>query len=182
MLQRHEQDAFDLLGIKPGSDAATVRKAWRALVRTYHPDLAKSDPKAANTRLAEINAAFDLLTKLETAPADPEQPTQAAPDGPRQARRAAQASRRRKQAREHAQEQAAARAKAADIAAQRRAADEAERRAAADRAAARSRAIRPVARPATAEDAVQRLARLSFERARRAFSAQPQKHTKLAFA
>lgn len=53
--------AFDILGVQPGSDDATLRTAWRALVRTYHPDMAKTDLKAANQRLAEINAAWDLI-------------------------------------------------------------------------------------------------------------------------
>lgn len=56
------QAAFDLLGVPPGSDAATVKAAWRALVRSYHPDMAKTDPKQANRRLAEINAAFDAVS------------------------------------------------------------------------------------------------------------------------
>lgn len=54
--------AFELLGVAPDSDDATIRKAWRALVRTYHPDMAKSDPQGANRRLAEINAAFDVVS------------------------------------------------------------------------------------------------------------------------
>ena len=58
----HLQAAFDLLGVPPGSDAATVKAAWRALVRSYHPDMAKTDPQQANRRLAEINAAFDAVS------------------------------------------------------------------------------------------------------------------------
>lgn len=54
--------AFEILKVEPGSDDATLRKAWRALVRTYHPDMAKADPESANRRLAEINAAWDLVS------------------------------------------------------------------------------------------------------------------------
>ena len=54
--------ARDLLGVSDKDDAATVRQAWMKLVRSYHPDLAKSDPVAANRRLAEINAGFDLVS------------------------------------------------------------------------------------------------------------------------
>lgn len=54
--------AFEILNVDPGCDDATLRKAWRALVRTYHPDMAKSDPKGANARLAEINAAWDMVS------------------------------------------------------------------------------------------------------------------------
>ena len=55
------QAAFDILGVSPDSDAATVKKAWRALVRTYHPDMARTDREAATRRLAAINAAFDAI-------------------------------------------------------------------------------------------------------------------------
>lgn len=59
----HDQKAaFDLLGLPITADEPTIRKAWRKLVRTYHPDHARDDPDAANKRLADINAAFDLLS------------------------------------------------------------------------------------------------------------------------
>jgi len=74
------QAAFDLLGVSPDSDPATVKKAWHVLVRSYHPDMANTDPQAANRRLAEINAAYDAVcasTKadrnhLRSASASPE--------------------------------------------------------------------------------------------------------------
>lgn len=59
--------AFELLGVAPDADDATIRKAWRALVRTYHPDMAKEDPAGANRRLAEINAAFDVVSACTEA-------------------------------------------------------------------------------------------------------------------
>ncbi len=59
--------AFDLLGIEPSTDEKIVRQAWRALVRTYHPDMAKKDPAGANKRLAEINAAFDAVSACTAA-------------------------------------------------------------------------------------------------------------------
>lgn len=54
--------AINLLGVDWMADDATIRKAWRALVRSYHPDLARRDRDAANRRLAEINAAYDVVT------------------------------------------------------------------------------------------------------------------------
>lgn len=54
--------AFDLLGIEPTKDLKRVRRAWRALVRSYHPDMARSDLRGARRRLAEINAAFDAIS------------------------------------------------------------------------------------------------------------------------
>ena len=58
----HLQAAFDLLGVSPDSDPDTVKRAWRALVRSNHPDMGQQDPEAANRRLAEINAAFDAVS------------------------------------------------------------------------------------------------------------------------
>ena len=56
------EKAFAILGVSPTNDAATIRKAWRALVRSYHPDTARTDPVAANKRLTEINVAFDAVS------------------------------------------------------------------------------------------------------------------------
>ena len=61
MSQIAKQQAFDLLGAQPSDDAATIRKAWRAMVRTYHPDSFAGDKAVANAKLAELNAAFDTL-------------------------------------------------------------------------------------------------------------------------
>lgn len=55
------ETAFDILGIPEDSDPKTVMAAWRALVRSYHPSIAKTDPQGANRKLAEINAAFDAV-------------------------------------------------------------------------------------------------------------------------
>ena len=53
--------AYDILGVTPRDDFATIRKAWRALARAYHPDVAGGCPDAAQARFAEINAAYDLM-------------------------------------------------------------------------------------------------------------------------
>lgn len=53
--------AFRLLGVSPDADTATVRAAWRALARRYHPDQVRGDRAEANRRLAELNAAHDLV-------------------------------------------------------------------------------------------------------------------------
>lgn len=64
------QAAYELLNVSKDADPRTVRSAWRKMVRAYHPDLAKDDPVAANRKLVEINAAFDLIGRIdpETAP------------------------------------------------------------------------------------------------------------------
>lgn len=60
--------ALELLGVEEGASPEAIRKAWRAMVRTYHPDQAREDPEAATQKMAEINAAFDVLNTGEAKP------------------------------------------------------------------------------------------------------------------
>ena len=58
-------DPYCILGIEPTADAETVRQAWRALVREYHPDrmIARGVPeeamKLAEKRLIQANWAYE---------------------------------------------------------------------------------------------------------------------------
>ncbi|MFL4470597.1 J domain-containing protein [Tateyamaria armeniaca] len=54
--------AFRRLGVTPDADPSQIRSAWKAMVRVYHPDQVKHDKTEANRRLAELNAAFDLIS------------------------------------------------------------------------------------------------------------------------
>ena len=60
-------DAWTVLGVPPGSDAATLRAAYRGLVKTYHPDrhIAAGLPiefvRVAEARMAAINGAYASL-------------------------------------------------------------------------------------------------------------------------
>jgi curved DNA-binding protein CbpA len=57
--------AFDLyaeLDIAPSSDAATIERAWRAGVRSVHPDRARiGEERAATQRTARLNVAREWL-------------------------------------------------------------------------------------------------------------------------
>ncbi|WP_164157544.1 J domain-containing protein [Sandarakinorhabdus rubra] len=61
-------DPWAILGVDPGADAATIRAAYHALVKRYHPDraLAEGVPaefiRTAETRMADINTAYDRLS------------------------------------------------------------------------------------------------------------------------
>jgi hypothetical protein len=59
--------AFALLGLRPGADEVEIRRAWKALVRAYHPDRCREDRATTNRRLADINAAFDLVSAWRPA-------------------------------------------------------------------------------------------------------------------
>jgi hypothetical protein len=58
--------AYAALEVPPGSDFATVRKAYRSLMRKYHPDRHTASPekqKAANELAQKLTQAYDLLEK-----------------------------------------------------------------------------------------------------------------------
>ena len=49
------------------SDLATVRKAWKRLMRKYHPDLHSSDPakqKTATELVKKLNHAYEQLRQI----------------------------------------------------------------------------------------------------------------------
>jgi hypothetical protein len=52
-------DPYAILGLAPGADAAKVAAAYRAQAKRWHPDRAGGEE--AERRMAEINAAYDLL-------------------------------------------------------------------------------------------------------------------------
>lgn len=52
---------FDVLGLPPTATLEEVRRAYRALAKQHHPDVCK-DP-AAEDRMKQINAAYEMLTK-----------------------------------------------------------------------------------------------------------------------
>lgn len=63
-----KRDPHDVLGVRPGASAATIKAAWRRLARAHHPDLTGDDPAAsrvATRRMAEINDAYESLRRAE---------------------------------------------------------------------------------------------------------------------
>ena len=62
-------DAYKLLGVSPQDDLNTIKKAYRKLVRQYHPDIIKSQGKSedyikeATAKTQEINQAYEMIKK-----------------------------------------------------------------------------------------------------------------------
>jgi molecular chaperone DnaJ len=56
-----EKDYYAALGVPKDADAATIKKAYRKLARTYHPDSNKGD-KAAEEKFKEISEAYAILS------------------------------------------------------------------------------------------------------------------------
>jgi molecular chaperone DnaJ len=53
-------DAYKALGIQPGADESTLKKAYRNLAKRYHPDVNPGDPEA-EARFKKIQLAYVLL-------------------------------------------------------------------------------------------------------------------------
>lgn len=55
-----EKDLYEILGVDRGSDADTIKKAYRKLALKYHPDQNKDSPEA-EAKFKEISHAYDIL-------------------------------------------------------------------------------------------------------------------------
>ncbi len=60
-------DAYKLLGVKESDDMSVIKKAYRKLIRQYHPDIIKSQGKdeaymqEATAKTQEINQAYEMI-------------------------------------------------------------------------------------------------------------------------
>lgn len=58
-------DPYGVLGVSPGAEDDEVKKAYRELVRKYHPDNYHNNPLAdlAQEKMKEVNEAYDTVLK-----------------------------------------------------------------------------------------------------------------------
>ncbi len=54
-----DQDPYAVLGVATAADHDSIRSAYRALARRYHPDVATS--AWARQRMIEVNRAWEIL-------------------------------------------------------------------------------------------------------------------------
>jgi len=65
------KEAYEVLGVKESDDMNTVKKAYRSLVRQYHPDIISSQDKdatyieEATAKTQEINQAYQVIKELK---------------------------------------------------------------------------------------------------------------------
>jgi DnaJ-class molecular chaperone len=54
------RNPYEILGVPRSADEAEIKKAFRKLAKTYHPDRNANDPKAKD-KFAEVNSAYEIL-------------------------------------------------------------------------------------------------------------------------
>lgn len=59
---------YEVLGVNPTDDEETIKKAYRELVKKYHPDKYVNNPLAdlAAEKMKEINKAYDMIINKNT--------------------------------------------------------------------------------------------------------------------
>ena len=59
------RNPYEVLGLKEGASIEEIKKAYRELVKKYHPDRYMDNPLSdlAEEKLREINEAYDILIK-----------------------------------------------------------------------------------------------------------------------
>ncbi|MCF6330376.1 MAG: TerB family tellurite resistance protein [Sulfurimonas sp.] len=64
-------DAYKLLGVNKDDDFSVIKKAYRKLIREYHPDIIKSQGKSeeymqeATAKTQEINQAYEMIKEYK---------------------------------------------------------------------------------------------------------------------
>lgn len=61
-------DPFRILGVSRDADDATIKQAYRRLVKAYHPDLNHRQPQAA-IRFKQVQGAYEAIMRDCETPA-----------------------------------------------------------------------------------------------------------------
>ncbi|MBG1262800.1 J domain-containing protein [Nostoc commune] len=77
--------AYEILGLEPGASQAQVKRAYRQLVKIWHPDrfLEQEQKQEAEEKIKSINAAYNKLkSESPSEPPIPENPSSSSPKNP----------------------------------------------------------------------------------------------------
>lgn len=69
------KNPYEVLGVSPSDSDDTIKQAYRALAKKYHPDNYAGSPLAdlASEKMAEINAAYDQIQEMRKAASQSQQ-------------------------------------------------------------------------------------------------------------
>lgn len=56
---------YEVLNVKPTASQKEIKKVYRVLAKMYHPDTYKGDKSFAESKMQEINRAYDVLSNEE---------------------------------------------------------------------------------------------------------------------
>ncbi|MCC5607911.1 DnaJ domain-containing protein [Nostoc sp. CHAB 5834] len=77
--------AYEILGLEPGASQAQVKRAYRQLVKIWHPDrfLEEKQKQEAEEKIKSINSAYNKLkSETPSEPPIPENPSSSSPKNP----------------------------------------------------------------------------------------------------
>ncbi len=60
-----KRDYYEILGIAKDSDERAIKKAYRKLARTHHPDASSESPEVAEKKFKEISEAYEVLADAD---------------------------------------------------------------------------------------------------------------------
>jgi len=63
--QSKKRDYYKILGVPRDADERTIKKAYRKKAMAYHPDKFEGPAEEAEKKMAEINAAYEVLSNAE---------------------------------------------------------------------------------------------------------------------
>ena len=53
---------YDILGVSKTATSSEIKKAYKSLVKKYHPDVFEGNKDLAESKIKEINDAYDTLS------------------------------------------------------------------------------------------------------------------------
>ena len=56
---------YEVLNVKLNANEKEIKKAYRILVKKYHPDTYQGDKKVAEEKMQQINNAYDTLSNAD---------------------------------------------------------------------------------------------------------------------
>ncbi|AUB39023.1 Tetratricopeptide [Nostoc flagelliforme CCNUN1] len=77
--------AYEILGLEPGASQAQLKRAYRQLVKIWHPDrfLEENQKQEAEEKIKSINSAYNKLkSESPSEPPIPENPSSSSPKNP----------------------------------------------------------------------------------------------------